>query len=157
MLPIETTELRSRPWPAYLLFVVGVTLFFLPHRNNEYIAQYFGDGFIAFAILMWWLIAKAKFIIDDYGITYKTIFSTKQIFWNTISKTYIKYHQHEKSGSFDWYFENLDGRVEKFSINLLSRKNIRFIAEAVVTKCRNTDIEQRIYNMAEGKFPWYIF
>lgn len=118
---------------------------------------YIGIGLIVFSIVLWILISKIRVIVNDSGVAYKTAFTTIDVPWNTIQKTYIKYRQHGKSGSFDWYFESVTGQTKKFSINLLSRKSIRIIAEAITTNCRNADIEKRIYNMAEGKFPWYIW
>jgi hypothetical protein len=43
------------------------------------------------------------------------------------------------------------------SISFYSRKDLRKIAEAVVIKCAKAEIDPRIQNMAEGRFPWYIF
>lgn len=157
MLPIETTPLHVRPWPAYLVTIISIAIFFVPEKNNLHGTALIGSIMLVFSILLWFLLSRTQIIVDDRGITHRTFFKTKKYSWTGVSKTYIKYHQHEKTGSFDWYLEYFDGRVEQFSINLLSRKSIRTIAEAVTTKCKTADIEKRIYDMAEGQFPWYIW
>jgi hypothetical protein len=160
MFPIETTTLRARPWPAYLLMAISGLVFiprffFLPEKTGG--VMYIGIGLFIFSIIVWFLLSKSRIIIDDAGLNYKTVFTTKEVLWNSVSKTYLKYRQHGRSGSYYWYFENPYGRKIKFPIRLYSRKNLRTIAEALTTKCQNADIERRIYDMAEGQFPWYIW
>ncbi len=160
MFPIEPTTFRARPWPAYLLMAVCALsfmpqMFFLPQKTSFPI--YVSIGLFIFSIVLWILFSKAGITIGDSGLVCKTVFTTKEVVWNSISKTYIKYRRHGKSGSYYWYFENNDGRKVKFSMKLYPRKSLRSIAEAVTMKCRNAEIEKRIYDMAEGQFPWYIW
>lgn len=157
MYPIETITLRPRPWPALLILSIGIVLLFIPQKSNEQFVLYIAAGVFVFALLFWFFLSKAGITIDNSGLTYKTLFTTKEIFWDSISKTYIQYRRHGKSGSYYWYFENPDGKKVNFSINLYSRKSIRAIAEAITVKCKNAEIEKRIYDMAEGQFPWYIW
>jgi hypothetical protein len=157
MFPIETTILRPRPWPAFLIAIIGIGLLFMPQKNGDQIPFYMGIGIVVLAVVMGLLLSKAGIIIDDSGLTYKTVFVTKEILWDSITKTFLKYRSHGKSGSYYWYFENTQGRTVKFSTGLYSRKSLRTIAEAITARCKTADIEKRIYNMAEGEFPWYIW
>lgn len=157
MFPTEPIVLRSRPWPAYVALAVSLGVIFLPFRNRDHSLIYVGMGLLVFSIVLWFLVSRVRIIINDLGIAYRTVFSTIEVSWQSVSKTYIRYHQHGKSGSFDWYFESSTGNTQKFPINLLSRKSIRVIAEAVTQKCRDAEIEKRIHDMAEGAFPWYIW
>ena len=157
MFPIETTILRQRPWPAFLIMAIGIGIFFIPGNQKQDVPLYVGLGIIALSIGLYLLISKTQVIIDDSGITHKTVFKTREIPWNSILKTYLKSEHHGKSRSLYSYFENPEGKKSKFTIDLLSRKSIRAIAEAVTMKCKTADIEKRIYDMAEGQFPWYIW
>jgi hypothetical protein len=157
MFPIETTILRQRPWPAFLIMAIGVGIFFIPGNQKQNVPIYVGIGIIVLSIGLYLLISKTRVIVDDSGITHKTIFKTKEIPWSSISKTYLKSEHHGKSRSLYWYFENTQGKKTKFSIDLLSRKSLRVIAEGLTIQCKNADIEKRIYDMAEGQFPWYIW
>lgn len=157
MFPIETTTLHPRKWPAALIAAIAIAVLFIPQKNNEQAALYIAIGVFIFSILFWFFLSNAKIVIDDSGLVYKTAFATREVFWNSVSKTYIKYRHHGKSGSYYWYFENSNGRKVRFSIKLYSRKDLRAIAEAVTVKCKEAEIEKRIYDMAEGQFPWYIW
>lgn len=159
MFPIESTTFRPRPWPPFLMLAAGVAVLLIPQNNGHNItAIYIGIGILVFSIVLWLLLSKAGIAINDSGLTCKTVFtSSREVLWNSVSKTYIKYHRHGKTGSYYWYFENPDGRKLKFSMKLYPRKSLRAIAEAVTMKCRNAEIEKRIYDMAEGQFPWYIW
>lgn len=157
MFPIETTTLRQRTWPAFLVLAVGIIIFFIPKDQKQNVPLYIGIGIVAFAALLYFLLSKTQVIVDDEGITHKTIIKTRQVAWNSVTKTYLKSEHHGKSRTLYLYFENSIGKKTKISTNLLSRKSLRTIAEAITMKCKTADIEQRIYDMAEGQFPWYIW
>lgn len=157
MFRVETTVLRQRTWPAFLMMALGVGIFFIPERQNQNVPVYVGLGIVAVSIGLYFLMSKSQIIVDDFGITKRTAFKTKEIPWSTIFKTYLRSKLHGKSKSLYWYFEDQQGKKSKFQVDLLSRKSLRVIAEAVTMKCKTVDIEQRIYDMAEGQFPWYIW
>lgn len=157
MFPIETTILRQRTWPALLVMAMGIGIIFIPGKQHQNVPMYVGLGIIALSFALFFLISKSHIVVDDFGITKKTVFRTKEISWNNIFKTYLKSEHHGKSRSLYWYFEDQYGNKSKFQIDLLSRKSLRIIAEALTMKCKTATIEQRIYNMAEGQFPWYIW
>jgi|SRR6478672_9463209 hypothetical protein len=157
MFPIETTVLRQRTWPAFLMTAAGLGVLFIPSKQNTNVPVYVGLGIVAFSILLYFLISKSQLIVDDAGITKKNLLKTKQIAWETIGKTYLKREHHGKSSNLYWVFEDPNGKKSKIQIDLLSRKSLRVIAEAITMKCKTASIEKRIYNMAEGEFPWYIW
>lgn len=157
MFPIETTILRQRTWPAFLVLAMGLIIFVIPKDQKQNVPLYIGIGIVSFAALLYFLLSKTQVIVDDEGITHKTIIKTRQVAWNSVTKTYLKSEHHGKSRTLYLYFENSIGKKTKISTNLLSRKSLRTIAEAITMKCKTADIEQRIYDMAEGQFPWYIW
>jgi len=157
MFPIETTVLRQRTWPAFLMMALGIGIFIIPGNQNQNVPTYVGIGIIALSIGLYLLISKSQVVVDDVGITRKTAFKTKEVSWDSISKTYLKSEHHGKSRSLYWYFEDQYGKRSKIQIDLLSRKSLRVIAEAITMKCKTADIEKRIFDMAEGQYPWYIW
>jgi hypothetical protein len=157
MFPIETTILRQRTWPAFLILAIGIGIFFIPGNQKQNVPMYVGIGIVAFSIGLYFLISKSQVIVDDFGITKKTVLKTKEISWDNIFKSYLKSEHHGKSRSLYWYFEDQFGKKSKFQVDLLSRKSLRVIAEAITMKCKTADIDQKIYDMAEGQFPWYIW
>ena len=157
MFPIETTTLRKRPWPAFVILAIGIGIFLIPGNQKQNVPVYIGVSFIALSILVFILISKSQITVDDTGIIHKNLFRTREIPWASISKTFLKSEHHGKSRRLYWYFEDLHGRKSKFQVDLLSRKNLRVLAEAITMKCPSSDIEKRIYDMAEGQFPWWIW
>jgi hypothetical protein len=157
MFPIETTVLRSRVWPAFLIMAIGIGIFFIPGTQKQNVPWYIGIGLIALSIGVYLIISKSQVTVDDLGVTHKNVFKTREIQWANISRSYLKSEHHGKSRSLYWYFEDLQGKKSKFRVDLLSRKSLRVLAEAITMKCKSADIEKRIYDMAEGQFPWYIW
>lgn len=157
MFPIETTVLRQRTWPAFMMMALGVGILFIPGNQRQNVPMYVGLGIIAFSIGLYFLISKSQVIVDDFGITRKTAIKTREISWDSIFKTYLKSEHHGKSRSLYWYFEDQYGKKSKIQVDLFSRKSLRVLAEAITMKCKTADIDQKIYNMAEGQFPWYMW
>src|SRR3569832_751733 len=117
MFPIETTVLRQRTWPAFLITVIGVGVLFIPPKQTPNIPVYVGLGIIALSIGLYLLISKSQLIVDDAGITKKTVLKTKQVNWENIAKTYLKREQHGKSSSLYWVFEDQNGKKAKFHVD----------------------------------------
>jgi hypothetical protein len=157
MFPIETTTIQQRTWPAFLLMGVGVVIFLIPGNQHTQVPVYIGIGVVALSMVVYVVISRSRIVIDDVGISKTTVFKTLQVSWSSVSKTYLRYQHHGKSRSLYWVFEDRYGKKSKFHVHLLSRKSLRMIAEAVTTKCKTADVEKRIYNIAEGEFPWYIW
>jgi hypothetical protein len=149
--------LRPRLWPAFLIMAMGIGILFIPGTQKQNVPVYIGIGLLVLAIVVYLLISKSEVIVDDAGIRHKTAFKTKEILWASIVRTYLKFEHHDKSRSIYWYFEDLQGSKSRFRVDLHSRKNLRVLAEAITIKCKSCDIEKRIYDMAEGQFPWYIW
>lgn len=158
MLPIQTTHLRPRTFVFIipLVFCIALLVILGTQKNLPPQVQYI--FLIPFAILalIWLGYRKILVTLDNEGLTYKGMFSTKQVLWIQVQKTYIKYQSHGKSGNHYWFFELPDKRV-KISTGLYSRKSLQIISEAVVEKCKKAEIEDRIFQMAKGRFAWYIF
>ena len=154
----EPVILRPRKWPAAIPLVLALVFFiFISPQKNDYTVPIVCVVLLLVSIFMFLILLKAQIILDDTGMTYKTLFGTKEISWQAVAKTYLRFRHHGQSGSYYWYFETPGAKKIKFSMRLYSRKSLHTIAKAVTTKCREAQIDDRIHNMAEGVFPWYIF
>jgi hypothetical protein len=125
-------------------------------QNEKYLTIFLIVS-IALLLFMWTVLQKLQIEIDDLGFRLQSLFNTKELLWKDVVKTYIRYHHYGKSGSHYWYFDKSDGSKIRFRISLFSRKNLQPIAEAVTLKCGVAEIQDKIQNMAAGKFPWYVF
>jgi c-di-AMP phosphodiesterase-like protein len=157
MIPVQTTMLRPRSGiillaliPLIIVLGVANTL----HKDNTIIIVSALMMLIPVGIYIF--ITNSYVEVDNDGITSKNPFKTKSILWKDVTNSYFKVIHTGKSSKRMWYFENFDQRF-RFATNLYSRKALRTIAEALMSKCPNAEIDQKIRNIAEGKFPWYIF
>ena len=158
MLPITPTVVKPRQWGSFIPIVLvaivyGIVATQKPSNDANLV---FGIVFILMFLLLF-LFRKTSISIDNEGITSTNAFRIKQVLWKDITKTYLKYQHHGKSGSVYWLFETGTARSFKFSTSFYSRKSLRTIAEAVITKCSGAEIQDKIIRMSEGRFPWYIF
>lgn len=112
---------------------------------------------LAFLILLSIAYNRVEIIIDQSGLTSKTLFKTRHILWKNVFKTYVWFYFDGQSGNFIWHFETATQNKLELAVGMYSRKSLKLIAEAVVTHCPHAQIEPKIKSMASGKFPWYIF
>ncbi|MGV3529497.1 MAG: hypothetical protein ACO1OO_11425 [Flavisolibacter sp.] len=153
---IVTNTLRPRTWPALIPLLAAGFVIYIDQKEPENLS-WVAYAMIAMAVVVWIILLKIQITIDDISLTHQNLFRTRQINWNDVTATYIKYHSHGQSGSYYWFFENVQGQKIRFSISLYGRTALRQLAEAVVNKCGHAEIDTRITNMATGDFPWYIF
>jgi hypothetical protein len=158
MIPVETVELKPRTWQLLIPMILLSTGFIIIIEKGPPVT---GINFIFFTaisvlFLVWLGLRKQRLIIDNDGITVKTVFNARQVLWKDVVNSFVKNEFHGKSSKNYWYFQTADNNDFKIHINY-SRKNLRTLAEIVVDKCRHARIQDRVYKMAEGIFPWYIF
>jgi hypothetical protein len=159
MIPLTTEYLKPRTWTKYLFLVTPAIFFTLYYTQEpkEETFLYVALGSLVFFFVFAWLISKVHVVIDNDSISYKTAFTTKTMDWRDVTRTYFKIRHTGKSTVRMWCFENTSGKTLSFSTNMYSRASMQTIAEAVVAKCSKADIEDKIRDIATGKFPWYIF
>ena len=157
-LPIETATLKPRSWIFIFVLVIVLIVYDLAvQKSNIEGIHFIFPIIIGIILLIWAGFRKVALIIDNEGLTSKSAFSSKEILWKDITQTYLKYQHHGKSGNMYWYFNTPAQPHFSFSTGFYSRKSLQTIAQAVVEKCEKAEIEERIWNMTEGRFPWYIF
>jgi hypothetical protein len=150
--------LHARNWPALIPLVLAVIIFifFSPQHNDATMIVVCGFLVLA-ALFMRILLASVRIIMDDSGLNHKTLFRSRTVAWKNISKTYLRYRHHGKSGGHYWFFEDADEKRLRFPLRLFSRRSLQELAAFTVAKRKEAIFDERILNMAEGRFPWYIF
>ncbi len=159
MIPIQTTYLKPRSGFMLIgLLPLGVLIYVMMNTNGDDKQLMLVFSLISLIPLgMFFFHAKSYVMIDNDGITHKTPFRQRTIGWNEVTRSYFKIRHTGKSSQRLWYFENVVGKGLSFTTGLYSRKSLRAVAEALVTKRPQAEIDQKIRNIAEGNFPWYIF
>ena len=107
--------------------------------------------FIVFIALL-----KNRIIIDDQGITRQNLFGEKYISWQGIQQVYTTYERRGKSRSLFFNFIK-EGNRYRFAVAMYGRNSIQNIAGAIILKCSDAVMDPQINEMAEGRFPRYIF
>jgi c-di-AMP phosphodiesterase-like protein len=157
VIPVQTTYLRPRSGIILLTLIPVLILVIVANTTDSTSTLKIASG-----VMLLIPIAAYIFIINSYiefdndGITNKNPFRITSIQWKDVTRSYFRVVHTGKSSKRMWYFENFEKKF-RFATNLYSRKALRAIAEALITKCPNAEIDQKIRNIAEGKFPWYIF
>jgi c-di-AMP phosphodiesterase-like protein len=157
MIPVQTTFLRPRSGiillvliPVLIMVVVANTV------NNDSTLKIASVLMLVIPVAIYIFVTNSYVEFDNDGITYRNPFKTRTILWKNITRSYMKVIHTGKSSKRMWYLEN-DKEQFRFATNLYSRTALRSIAEALLQKAPQAEIEQKIRDMAEGKFPWYIF
>ena len=156
-LPIPTTTIKPRSWffLVVLLLIMATYQFALRSvEPNE--ARYILLLPALLVIIIWFLFQRTSITFGNEGIMYKTVFATRTFQWEDVTRTYLRFKHRGKSGNMQWRFDLFEKR-HHISISFYRRKELQLLAEAVVEKCRQAEIDPRITGMATGKFPWYIF
>jgi hypothetical protein len=111
----------------------------------------------AIPVVAYFVQRKSYVIIDNDGCTYKTLAGAQTILWKNVSRSYLKMKYTGKSSERRLHFEDNKGGGMSFPTGSYNRRSLQTVAEALLTKNPGADIAPRIREMAEGKFPWYIW
>jgi hypothetical protein len=153
----EEIRIHPRPVPAFIILGAGLILLFVSLIENQQRSAWFaGIGIVAVSFLIWLVFSRTMIILDQDGLKYRNILGSKEVSWNSITNTYIKYHHRGKASRYFWHFDTAGEGHQKFSIRFFSRKDLKLIAENIIDHCRGAVIEDRIHDMAQGRFPWRI-
>ena len=158
MLPSSPILLKPRKWPAFLpLAAAVIILLFISPQKNDWTLPVTCGFLVLMSVFFYALLAKSEVRADDEGIHYTHLFFKKEMTWQDVSRMYIKYRHHGKTGSHYWFFENPDGKKLRFPLSMYSRSQLQSLAREVSRLRSSAIFDDRIAAMAEGRFPWYIF
>jgi c-di-AMP phosphodiesterase-like protein len=157
MIPVQTTFLRPRSGIILLALLPVLVLVIVANPvNNDSALKIASVLMLLIPVCIYIFVTNSYVEFDNDGITHRTPFKTRIIRWKDVTRSYMKVIHTGKSAKRMWYLEN-DKEQFRFATNLYSRRSLRSIAEALLQKAPQAAIEQRIRDIAEGKFPWYIF
>ncbi len=160
MLPIQRQEFTIRKWPLYFVVAVYILLLFILNNTGKLDEEKFLviSAGLAFLLLLYFLLTKNKLIIDNDEITQQLFFGKPKVLkWKEIKFSYLNWHFDGHTADLSWSFIDFSGKAINIQTSSYSRKKIKLIAEAVIEKCPQAFIDNRLKNITAGKFPWYIF
>lgn len=159
MIPIERQELTIRRTPLYIIAAVFILLLYILHDTGKIDgAAYFATGGLLLFFVLYRMLLKNKFIVDNDGITQELFFrKTKEMKWHEIVSSGLNWQYHGHGANLSWNFFDRSGKKISIQAAMYSRNKLRIIATALVEKNQQACIDKRIIKMAEGRFPWFMF
>lgn len=150
---------RARLWPIWIIALVLVGPFLLLFIHDPQ------DKRIHFLLILPILICVALFIIEQYHKIYiddqilqvQTILNKKAIRWKSITRSYISWHIDIHTAAPLWHFESTEHNNFFITFGYFSRNDMQIIAQQLIDKAPKARIDDKVINMAHGKFPWYVF
>ncbi|HWJ91662.1 MAG TPA: hypothetical protein VNR87_11160 [Flavisolibacter sp.] len=147
----------ARKWPSYIPAVMALLFFIFNSNQRDNSIFFFTMLMLIISLISYFVLSRVSITLTPQGFVHRNIFRTKEVFWSNVSRTFIRYRHHGKSGSYYWYFQDPNENSTRFSVRSFSRTNLQRLAGTVIQRCRAAVDDERIAKMAEGKFPWYFF
>lgn len=156
---MERQEFTVRKWPLY--FTAAIFIFLLVYLNDtgkikdiDSLPVLIG---LTVLILIYFLLSKNKLLIDNDGITQRSFFGRlKELKWNEIISSSINWSFHGHTADLSWEFIDFSGNLISIQTSYYSRNKLKLIAIVLLEKSQQALADERIKNIAAGKFPWYI-
>jgi hypothetical protein len=152
MLPIQSHTFKPVRWP-FLIFIFTTFIYILNVLNEKVIERkdYAAIACAAFLFIYSILyVIRMKIFIDNDGIVDRKIFSETFISWNELSAVDIVTESHGHGLSFVWLLQRVGKKPYKMHLSYKS-KNANIMAEAMVMRCKDAKLSNKIIKLAEGK------
>jgi hypothetical protein len=159
MLPQGSYIIRSRQWPVLFMgLVVG----------GPFLIAYFIDPsdtvvgwfllFVLFLCLLFYIVnSKFHLYIDDEVLIYRTALFKKELRWRDIIRSDIGWAiEGMHTASINWHFIATNKTLE-IRLGFFSRNDMQLMAQQLIEKAPQAQLSQKVYQFANGQFPWYLF
>jgi hypothetical protein len=160
MLPQASYIIKARRWPLIILFLFLTAPFLIIYlaQPEEYYPMYFMMGIAVFCSLFYFALSKLKIYIDDEKLRLEMLLKSKEIYWKDIISSRLNWQiEGTHSAGVSWIFHSKKSNHLELKLGYYSRNDMKILAQQLIDKSSFADIHEKIYKMAEGKFPWYIF
>jgi hypothetical protein len=88
----------------------------------------------------------------------ETIVRKQQLSWKDITASKLGWQpEGAHTLSLNWTFQTFDGEQMEIRLGFYSRKDLTILSQQLIEKAKNAVISDKIYIMAEGQYPWYIW
>lgn len=159
-LPLTREEIKVRKWPFLILlgFYLVFVVYIIDVTSTEVSLKWILAGSLLFIAVLFYVVINNKIIIDNKGIVQQIFFGKqKDVEWTNIKSSKMNWDFTFHGGELSWELIDMYGNIIRINPSYYSRKNLKLLAGALLRKCAHADLDKRIFEMTEGKFPWYIF
>ena len=159
MLMQYSYTIKSRTWPVLLAFaLIGVPAVFLMIAHPEKkVNTYLFIAAVVFCILFYLLGKTFCIYIDDEILRHSAFGFQKSIRWQDIKSSSLGWSAEGAHGaSYNWIFRSFDDKELIIQLGYYSRMDMALLANYVIMKAKKATFCDQVYQMAGGKFPWYL-
>lgn len=115
-------------------------------------------GAVVFCLVFYFVNKKHYLFIDNHVLVYKTLLHKKEIQWQDVIKSDISWEiEGMHTASVNWRMIATNNKSLEIRLGFFSRSNMQLLAQHLVERAPNAQFSKKIYQFAEGNFPWYIF
>ena len=149
---------RTFVYAFYLFFILLILLMGNKVGYTNATLYYYFGGVTIFVIVWLVILSKTKIYIDNDLIRMETIVRKQQLFWKDIIASRLSWQPEGAHGvSLSWLLQSLNGIQLEIRLGFYSRTDLTILSQQLIDKAMNAVIADKIYKMAEGDFPWYIW
>ena len=109
-----------------------------------------------YSLTIYFILSKWHLELFDDKIVIQTPIESKTFLWENVSVTFITGKLSYNFGYYYWYFQDSSQYRFGFDVNLFTRNQLKEIAQRVLEKCPENNIDIKIVEISKGKFPFYI-
>ena len=110
-----------------------------------------------FCITFYLVNSKHYLYLDNQILVYKTVLSKKEMNWEDIVRSDIGWSvEGTHSASINWKFETKHNKQLEIRLGYFSRADMQILAQQLIDRAPHAQFSKKIYQFAEGKFPWYL-
>lgn len=152
---------KARTLPAVIIagcFEILWLLMYLSYYKTAMsitIFIYTEIGILLFFSIFYMALTKNKLILNNEGLTYKSAFASRSIKWEIIKKSKIDLNI--QLSTITWEFISVEGKIFYLPLGFFRRRDYQRVAEELLMNTMGIECSDQIYNIAKGKFPWYMF
>lgn len=160
MLTQASYTIHARAWLAWTILLLTA----LPLILAQILSPTDDKRFLPFIILiiifcsiLYATTKKIKIYIDEDKMVISDLLKKKTILWTDISSSDISWSaEGSHSISLNWIFKKVNNKSVEIRLGYYSRIDMTILANQLIEKAKDASISKKIYNIAEGKFLWYL-
>ena len=150
MLPIQYHELKPPKYVYYILILLAVVNYIIVIDQGSITKKEYAVLAISAFLIIWSIFSlqRLKIIIDDHGITNRTLFKEVFIEWKEITFVDIRINSAGHGISFLWKLKRVD--KPDYHLNISGRKNMQLFARLVIVKLGEDYVAEKVKKFSEN-------
>jgi hypothetical protein len=95
--------------------------------------------------------------LDNEVLVYRTALYMREIRWHDLIRSDVYWTiEGLHTASINWSFQTSNKNLE-IRLGFFSRSDMQVLAQQLIDQAPQAVLSNKIYQFAEGKFPWYLF